>query len=168
MANDILLLWFTTFLSGGMVLLRWKGILKAWPSVCIVSFVSSISMLALFYSPLYGMNYYMINVIKIEPLIVLLVILARIDPSPNWSYRAMCWILILHIITDGMHVLTNLDFIYFDQFSLTTSILEILVLLFGGLNVRFTLMGKLISRTHSVSDIGTCSTWAKRDNQRGR
>jgi len=163
MANDLLLLWFTTLLSGGITLLRWKGILKAWPSVCIVSFLSSISMLVLYYSPLYGMNYYMANVIKIEPLIVLLVILARIDPSPNWSYRAMCWILILHIVTDGMHILTNLNFVYFDQFSLTTSILEILVLISGGLNVRFTPVGKLISRTQSIDNINTCSTWAKRN-----
>jgi len=160
MANDVLLLWFTTILSGTVSLLRWKGILKSWPKVCIVSFVSCVSMLSLYYSPLSGMNYYLVSIIKIEPLILLLVVLASMDESPNWSYRAMCWILILQIVTDGLHILTNLNFVYFDQFSLTTSILEILVLLFGGLNVRFTLMGKLINRTGCAN---TSRTWAKRN-----
>ncbi len=160
MANDVLLLWFTTLLSGVVTLLAWKGILKNWPKISIVSFTSNVSMMLLYYSPLSGMNYYLANVIKIELLIMMLVVLAGSDKSFNWSYRAMCWILILQIFTNGLHMWNNLDFVYFDQFILTTTILEILLLLLGGLNVRFTRMGKLINR---VCGTVFSSPWAKRN-----
>jgi len=145
MAAGLLLPWFIVALSGTIIFLKWKGILKKGCHVCIVSFIYTACVLGLYYSPLSGINYYLANLLLIEPLIILLVFLASRDPNPNWSYRGMCLIFIFIIVTLGLHILTDKNFAYYDDFSLTASILEILVLLTGGLNVRLTIFDNLFS-----------------------
>ena len=115
MSLSILLIWLLIIASIAMLLLSKYKVLKQWPKVPIVTLVSNLSILFLFYSPLYGEVYYLANIVKIIPLIMLLVYFASKDPAPSWAYRAMCWLFIGQIAIYGIHIMTNLGFIYYFQ-----------------------------------------------------
>ncbi len=158
MSLGIILIWLLVFLSGTMLILSRRGILKEWPKVPTVTLISNISILLLFYSPLYGHIYYLINIIKIAPLIMILVYLASKDPSPVWSYRAMCWIFISQLTIHSVHIMLDLKFQYYDVAALITTALEFAVIICGGLNVRLSFMDK---SNYNRSGTKNSNTWAR-------
>jgi hypothetical protein len=139
------------------------GVISKWPKIFIVSALSNAGILALYYSPsLSGLPYYLIGTLKTVPLIMLLVYLAQKDPSPNWTYRAMCWVFILQILTSGWHILAGLSSPYYDQLSLFATVAELLIITLGGLDVRFSYTRGRADLSRRAMD---CSTWARRHHK---
>ncbi len=158
MAIELLLLWMLTGLSGTITLLRWSTVLKKWPSISNISFLNNVLILVLFYSSLSGLNYYVIHLLCLEPLIILLVYQARKDPLANWSYRAMCLLLIFQVVNVGSHILTGNNFIYYDKFSLLVTLLEFVLILTGGINVRPIIFGNVLDSFRSFIP---CGSWVR-------
>lgn len=157
------LIWLTLALSSGLALSSYLGLTAKWPKFFYVSALSNLSVLALYYTPgMYGYHYYFANILRVLPLIMWLVHLARTDPSPNWTYRALCLILIFQIITGGWHVLASLHSPYYDQLSLAATIMELMVIIIGGFNVRFSAMVRRSNHRHRAAP---CSTWARRPHK---
>ena len=159
-----------------MVISSRLGMTDRWPKVFYVSCVSNASTLVLFYVPsMYGYHYYFINLLKMVPLILWLVYLARLDPSPNRAYRALCLVFILQIITGGWHIMSSLQSPYYDLLALTATVLELLVVATGGLNVGLSVVDRrkpnsvglpaVDRRRASHVNHTRCSLWAKRNNQ---
>lgn len=160
MDNSLLLIWIALTLSGIGSLLNYLNLIPKWPNIYIVSFLSNILILGFYYTPsLFGVEYYFLNIVKTAPLIMLLVWLARKDPSPNWSYRALCLVLIMQVMSGGCHILLDLNFFYYDQLSLLATILELIIIVGGGVNVRFS---RTPHGTRDSSSTESCSLWAKR------
>lgn len=133
-----------------------------WPKVFSVSVLSNAAILALFYSPhIYEYGYYLLDLVKVVPLVLLLVYVARKDPAPNWTYRAMCWVFILQIATGGWHILAGLNSPYYDQLSMSTTAIELMIIVIGGFNVRLSIVGK---RAGSNCSSPSCSLWVKRNS----
>ncbi len=158
MSLGILLIWLLVLLSGTMIWLSRCGILKQWPKVPAVALISNLSILLIYYSPLSGHIYYLINIVKIAPLIILLVYLASKDPSPAWSYRAMCWIFISQLTIHSLHIILDLKFQYYDISALITTAIEFVVLICGGINVRLSFMGK---SNYNRNGTKSSHTWAR-------
>ena len=158
MSFSIILIFILALLSGIMVLLSNVKFLKEWPKVPSVALISNISILVLYYSPLHGHLYYLINIIKIIPFILLLVYFASKDPAPSWSYRAMCWVFIGQIGIYGIHIMTDLNFVYYDQSNLAVTLLEFFVVMCGGFNVRTSFMGENFNNNNSSTN---SNTWAR-------
>lgn len=162
---SIFLIWLTFGLSMLFIGAAKLKIIPSWPKVFIVSAISNAMMLYFYYMPeLYGYNYYLLNTLRIVPLVLILVYLAQRDPAPNWTYRAVCLLLIFETITYGWHILAALNSPYYDQLSLTATVIELLIITLGGFNVRFSFIGDSYRRISGSSD---CSTWVHRD-QKGR
>lgn len=160
---SILLIWLTLGISVGLILLSKFKFIPNWPKVFIVSALSNASMLTFYYLPdLYGYTYYFCNVLRIVPLILILVYLARKDPTPNWTYRAMCLLLIGETVMYGWHILTALNSPFYDGLSLTTSIIELLIITFGGFNVRYSFINHSF---YTCDSSKSCSTWVHRDQK---
>jgi len=163
MVYELSLIWLALIASSVLAVLSAIGTLAHWPKTYIVIALSNIGVLSLYYMPgLYGYLYYLASIVKIVPLILLLVYLAQKDPAPNWTYRAMCWVFILQIITIGWHILTGLNSPYYDQLSLTATVLELAVIILGGFNVRLT---PISDRACSPRGIAYSSNWARRHNE---
>ncbi len=159
-----LLIWIVLAIALCLWILSTARITSKWPKVFIVSALSNICILGLYYTPgLYGITYYFINIVKVIPLILLLIWIARADPDQNWSYRAMCLILILQIVTSGWHILTNLSFKFYDELSLFATLLEMLILIIGGLNVNFRW---LVGDSRDSDSASRSSTWARSSIER--
>lgn len=165
MGTDLFLIWLLVFLSAAISLLSSFNAIKQWPKISLVILFSNIFILSTYYSDLYGVYYYLANILKTIPAILLLVYLARKDPRPNWSYRATCLILVLQTIIYGIHILSDLSFAGYGICAEAVTYLELVVLLFGGLNVSFTDSHKIICSIHSVPN---CSTWVKRNIEIGK
>ena len=165
MSFDLGLIWLALTASVLLAVMSHIGVLNRWPKIFIVSALSNASILALYYAPgLSGLSYYLIGILKIIPLIMLLVYLAQKDPAPNWTYRAMCWVFILQIITSGWHILSGLMSPYYDQLSLLATVAELLIITLGGLNVR---LSYSLGHTDLCRRTNDCSTWA-RQHHKGR
>lgn len=156
--------WVTLVLSSGLALASYLGLLLKWPKVSYVSAVSNAMVLALFYLPsMVGFHYYIVNMFKMVPLILWLVILCRDDPSPDSTYQGLCLVFILQILTGGWHVLSGLASPYYDQLAFLSTILELAVISYGGYNAR--------NRTNNSNNTcaggpAVCSLWAKRNCKR--
>lgn len=160
---SIFLIWLTLGLSISFIVAAKFKFIPSWPKVFIVSAVSNAMMLYLYYMPdLYGYTYYLFNIIRIVPLVLLLVYLAQKDPAPNWTYRAMCLLLIFETITYGWHILAALNSPYYDELSLTATVIELLIITLGGFNVRYSLTTHSFYRCSSPAN---CSTWAYIDQK---
>jgi hypothetical protein len=165
MPLELGLIWLALVVSIVMATLSAVGALPNWPKIYIVTALSNVGVLSLFYMPgLSGYSYYLIGIIKIIPLIMLLVYLAQKDPAPNWTYRALCWVFILQIVTSGWHILAGLDSPYYDQLSLIATVAELIIIFLGGYNVRFT---RISPNPRSSRSAAYCSTWARRYNESG-
>lgn len=163
MPFELGLIWLALIASIVLAMLSAVGALPNWPKIYIVTALSNVGVLSLFYMPgLSGYSYYLIGIIKIIPLIMLLVYLAQKDPAPNWTYRAMCWVFILQIVTSGWHVLSGLHSPYYDQLSLIATVAELTIITLGGFNVRLT---RISDRACSPRGIAHCSTWARRHHK---
>lgn len=133
-----------------------------WSRVFYVIALSNAGIIALYYAPdVFGYQYYFANILKVVPLIMLLVHFARSDYSPNWSYRAMCWVFILEIITGGWHILSNMQSPFYDELMVTASLMELTIITIGGLNVR---LSALVGRAADPVSPPRCSLWARRDH----
>lgn len=154
----IFIICLTLLISASLLFLEFAGVVRQWPKISIVSFIQSGTVLLLYYSPLFGLHYYMANMFVAAFLIILLVHIASVDPSPNWSYRAMCWTIILQIMVYGAHILTDFSFVYYDSLSLLTSLMEIAVLLSGGFNVKRIVYTKVFGNCDSIDN---CSNWVR-------
>jgi hypothetical protein len=152
--------WLLAILSTAMIVLSKAGKLKQWPKVPLVALLSNISVIIIYNSFSYGQVYYLINIIKIAPLILLLCHFAGKDPAPNWSYRAMCLVFILQIAIHGIHVLTDLNFTYYGQAYFIASAFEFAVILLGGFNVRLSFVDKNNNNTGGAKDR---SIWARQN-----
>lgn len=158
---SIFLIWLTLVISILFMGATKVEIIPAWPKVFIVAAISNAMMLVFYYHPnLYGYNYYLCNILRIVPLILILVYLAQKDPSPNWTYRAMCLLLIFETITYGWHILSELNSPYYDQLSLSATIIELLIIIMGGFNVRFSIFNSITGNGRSHTH---CSTWVSRN-----
>ena len=113
---------------------------------------------------MYGYHYYFADLVRTVPLILWLVYLCKEDPSPDWTYRGLCLVFILQIITGGWHILAGLQSPYYDGLALGVTLTELTILLIGGFNARLPTVGK---RTDSACSTAVCSLWAKRDNEVG-
>ncbi len=164
MNTSILLIWFLVIVSLVMIRLMKKGILKKWPKIPVVSLFSNLSIIFIYYSPLYGDLYYLANLVKIIPLIMLLVYFSSIDPEPSWGYRAMCWVFIMQIAIYAIHIMTGLNFLYYSQSFLASVLLEFVVIISGGLNVRPYFVNK---NNNDNSGFKICHSWTKQ-NQKSR
>lgn len=163
MPFELGLIWLALTASIVLATLSAVGALPNWPKIFIVTALSNVGVLSLYYTPgLSGYSYYLIGIIKIIPLIMLLVYLAQRDPAPNWTYRAMCWVFILQIVTTGWHILTGLNAPYYDQLSLIATVAELTIITLGGFNVRLT---RISDCAHSPRSIAHCSTWARRHHK---
>lgn len=161
MIYELGLIWLALAASTVLAVLSARGALPNWPKTYIVIALSNAGVLAFYYMPhLYGYLYYLAGMAKIVPLILLLVYFAQKDPAPNWTYRAMCWVFILQIVTIGWHILTGLNSPFYDQLSIIATVAELAVITLGGFNVRFTLIS---DRAVSSRGAAYCSTWAKRN-----
>lgn len=161
MTLTLILIWITLFVALGTGILVRLKVIRYWPKIYIVSFLSNMSILGLYYClpNLVGLDYYFVNVLKTAPLVILLVYFAQHDPKQNWSYRAMCWVLITQIITSCIHMWSELTFIYYDELSFTSTVAELIILLVGGHNARITNMdGDLRSPLNTTFG----GSWAKR------
>ena len=161
----IILIWLSLVVAIVLLILTSSGVLTHKPKVYIVSLFSNASILVLYYHPnLYGVEYYFINTLKIIPLMILLIYLACNDRAYNWSYRAMCVLFGLQILTYAWHILAGLDSPYYDQLSLFTSAMELFVIT-GGCN------GKCIRLVNWLRDsIGPSggNSWVKLHYKEGR
>lgn len=153
------LVWLTLVLSLVITLV----LPKRWPKISVVCLLSNSLILAMYYTPyLYGSQYYFLNMIKIVPLIMILVVLAQTDPAPNWSYRAMCYVFIAETLTLGWHIISGLTSPFYDQLSLATTIAELLILITGSLNVRYS---NLHGLTFVICDYSRSDNWSARNKK---
>lgn len=159
---SIFLIWLTLSVSILFIAAAKLNIIPNWPKVFIVSALSNAMMLCLYYSPVYGYTYYLFNIMRIIPLVLLLVYLAQKDPAPNWTYRAMCLLLIFEIITYGWHILSSLQSPYYDQLSLSATVIELIIITLGGFNVDISIGFNNTDNRRRSSD---CSNWAYRDQK---
>lgn len=160
---SIFLIWLTLGLSISFIAANKLNLIPDWPKVFIVSALSNASMLVLYYLPdIYGYTYYFCNVLRIVPLILILVYLARKDSVPNWTYRAMCLLLIGETVMYGWHILAGLNSPFYDEISLTTSIIELLIITLGGSNVRYSFINH---NFYTCDSSKNCSTWVHRDQK---
>ena len=165
MGIDIGLIWLLLVVSILLLITTLSGALTHKPKVYVVSLFNSASILVLYYHPnLYGVEYYFYNTLKIIPLMVLLIYLACNDRAYNWSYRAMCVLFGLQILTYAWHILAGLNSPYYDQLSLFTSAMELFVIT-GGCNGKCI---RLVDWIRNRSNIGRGSTWAKLHYKEGR
>ena len=159
------LIWLLVVVSTVLLIATSSGLLTHKPKVYVVSLFSNASMLALYYHPgMYGVEYYFLNTLRIIPLMILLVYLACNDRAYNWSYRAMCLIFGLQILTSAWHIWSGLNSPYYGQLSLFATLMELFVIT-GGCN------GKCIRLVDWVrNNIGTGggNTWAKLHYKEGR
>lgn len=160
---SVLLIWITLFISLGFTAFSKMKVIPEWPKVFIVSVINNILLLAFYYHPdLYGYTYYLCNVIRVIPLILILVYLAQQDPKPNWTYRAMCLLLIGEIIVYGWHILSGLNSPYYDGLSMATTVIELCIVVFGGFNVeRF----NVFNNPDHCDSTSRCSNWVYRDKE---
>lgn len=165
MQIGVMLICLVMIISIILLVLNTAGAVTNKPKVFIVSLFSNASILALFYHPgLYGVEYYFLNTLKIIPLMLLLIYLASHDRSYNWSYRAMCWIFALQIFTSSWHILSGLTSPYYDQLSIGSTLLELLILT-GGCNGRIV---RLVDRFWGNNGSHGCMAWVKFYYKEGR
>ncbi len=165
MSFEIGLIYLALAASVLFAVLSATGVLSRWPKIFYVTALSNASVLVLYYLPgLSGHPYYLLGMLKIIPLILLLVYLAQRDPSPNWTYRAICCVLIMQIITSGWHVYANLESPYYDQLSLAATVIELIIIMLGGFNVR---ISYTLGHTDLCRRSADCSAWVRRDQKGG-
>lgn len=161
---SVLLIWITLFLAIFFIATSKLKMTPSWPKVFIVSTASNAMVLLFYYTPdLYGYSYYLLNIVRIAPLVLLLVYLARRDPAPNWTYRAMCLLLIFETVTYGWHVLSELNSPYYDELSMGATVIELLIIILGGFNVDISVTFNNSNNRRRSSDF---SNWVYRDQER--
>ena len=159
------LIWFLLLVSSILLVATSSGALTHKPKVYIVSLFSNALILILYHLPnLYGVEYYFFNTLKIIPLMVLLVYLACNDRAYNWSYRAMCLIFGLQILTSAWHILSGLNSPYYGQLSLFATLMELFVIT-GGCNGKCI---RLVDWFRNRISTGSSNTWAKLHYKEGR
>lgn len=157
-------IWILMFISLFISLLSIFKVLNEWPKVPFVIFLSNALILMTYYSPLIGHSYYLANIYKVIPLIIILVTFAQIDPKPNWSYRALCLVLISQVMLYGIHTISEFQFAYYDGVNTGITAMEFVVLLLGGINVNFNFINRVFGRDCGSSH---CSNWVRTDYKSG-